>query len=404
MDARIVFPFAVLLLAADWPQFLGPQRNGVAPEAKLLTSWPKSGPTLLWENPVGAGFSGPVVAGESLILFHRADDKEIVECWDAATGKGRWKYGYPTHYRDSFGFDEGPRATPVVAGEHVYTLGAEGHLHCLQLADGRKVWERNVNTDYSVRKGFFGVGCSPIVENNLVCVNVGGAGAGIVAFDRLTGKEVWKATDHEASYASPVAATIDGQRHLVFFTREGVVSLDPANGRVRFSQRWRPLIRESVNAASPLIIGDLVFVSTSYNTGALLLKVRQGGPEEVWKDDDSMSNHYNTCVQHKGYLFGLHGRQEYGVELRCVELLTGKVRWSQGRFGCASLILAGDHLLALTEKGDLVVCDATPEGYHELARARLLSDACRAHPALAGGRFYARDAKRLICLDLRKPG
>jgi hypothetical protein len=173
-------------------------------------------------------------------------------------------------------------------------------------------------------------------------------------------------------------------------------------GKVHFTHRWRAVINESVNAAVPLAVGKEIFLSTSYNTGAILLRGDATGLQKVWSSDDALSNHYNTSVYHQGHLYGLHGRQEYGVELRCVEWKTGKVRWSQPRFGCASMILVDGHLIALTEKGDLVAFVASPHGYQELSRATLLREPCRAQIALAAGRLYARDGKRLICLDLRK--
>src|SRR5262249_22262452 len=162
-----------------------------------------------WEKKVGAGFAGPVVAGDRLILFHRVGDEEVVECLDVANGKGRWKFAYPTGYVDDFNFDPGPRSTPLIAGDRVWTLGAEGRMHCLTLDEGKKVWERTLSADYKAPKGFFGVGTSPILEGDLILVNVGGKNAGIVALNKDTGKEVWKATNHEASYSSPTAATID---------------------------------------------------------------------------------------------------------------------------------------------------------------------------------------------------
>ncbi len=412
----VVSGLAASTALADWPQFLGPNRDGVSLEAGPIAPWPKVGPPVVWrgERRVGAGFSGPVVvdvmfnglAGQRLILFHRVDDNEVIESFHANSGKSDWKYQYPTSYRDDFGFDEGPRATPTVAGNRVYTLGAEGTLTCLDLETGKKLWQRNVNEDYQVRKGFFGVGGSPLVEGNLLLVNVGGKGAGIVALDKQTGKEVWKATDQEASYASPVAATIDGVRQVIFFTREGFVSLDPATGTVRSSQRWRPRINASVNAASPLLLDGHVFLSTSYNTGALLLRVRKADVEEVWKGDEALSCHYNTPIRlgdpHGDYLVGLHGRQEFGVELRCINWKTGKVQWKKEKFGCASLVRVGHQVVALTEQGHLVLLAASPDGYKELARAAVLTEPCRAHIALAGGRLYARDTKRLVCLEVTK--
>jgi outer membrane protein assembly factor BamB len=390
-------------IAADWPQFLGPTRNAVSAETGLAKSWPDKGPPVLWEREVGEGYSAPVVSGDTLVLLHRVGDDEVVEALDAATGKPRWKFAYGTKYRDPLGKGDGPRSTPLIAGGKVYTLGAEGMLHCLDLKDGTKVWEKALAKDYEMRESFFGVGTSPIVEGDLLLVNVGSRGAGIVAFDKAIGKEVWKATDDEASYSSPVAATIDDARHVFFFTRTGLVDLDPKDGKVRFSKRWRSRMNASVNAAAPLVVGDRVFLSASYGTGAVLLRVGKDGAEEVWQSDLCLSCHYNTPVQKDGYLYGIDGRQEHVARLRCVELKSGRVKWQKERFGCASLILADGQIIALTEHGDLVLIEPTPEGYREKARASVLKDGpCRAEIALADGRLYGRDGKRLVCWDVRK--
>ncbi|HEV3263813.1 MAG TPA: PQQ-binding-like beta-propeller repeat protein [Gemmataceae bacterium] len=402
--SRTCFCLAGLLLVAgaDWPQFLGPSRDGISTEKALLTSWPKEGPPVVWSKKVGAGFSGPVVAGDRLILFHRVDDREVVQCLHAGTGKERWKFSYPTGYQDDFGFDEGPRSTPLIAGTRVYTLGAEGVLHCLELETGKKVWARPLNEDYQVRKGFFGVATSPLVEAGLVLINVGGKDAGIVALAKDTGKEVWRATDHGASYSSPVAATIQGTRHVFFFTRQGLVSLDPRNGHVRFSKHWRSRLDASVNAAAPVVVGKHVFISACYQAGAALLRVDKDAAQEVWKSDDVLSNHYATSIHYDGYLYGFDGRQENGARLRCVEMKSGKVRWTQEGFGCGSMVVAGGNLIVLTEDGDLVLIEATPRAYREKARAVLLTKPCRALIALANGRLYARDGKKLVCVNLEK--
>lgn len=394
--------FAVTLMAGDWPQLLGPTRNGLSPETGLARSWPKNGPPLVWQRPVGAGFSGPVVAGDRLIIFHRLGDEEVVECLGAPDGKPRWKFAYPTGYVDDFGFDPGPRATPVIDGKRVFTLGAEGRLHCLELETGKKVWERDLSADYQPRKGFFGVGTTPLVDSSRLFVNVGGKNAGVVALDKTTGRELWRATSQEASYSSPVAATIDGVRHIIFFTREGILSLDPATGAERFSKRWRARINASVNAAMPVVVADLLFISSSYNTGAVVHRVRKDGIDELWKSDDVLSNHYNTSLVLNGFLYGIDGRQEGGAaRLRCVELKTGKVRWTQERFGCASLIGVDGNLLALNDEGELLLIEATPEAYREKGRAAVLTKPCRAEIALSNGRLYARDGKRLICLNMK---
>jgi outer membrane protein assembly factor BamB len=388
--------------AADWPQFLGPNRNCTSSETGLRLEWPKEGPPKLWEKKLGEGFSAPVVVGEQVIVFHRLEDKEVVECLEAATGKDVWRFDYKCDYRDDYNKGDGPRATPAVAGGHVYTLGADGQLHGIELATGKKVWGRSLHKDYDVRKGFFGVATSPLVEGDRVLLNVGGKNAGIVAFDAKTGKEVWKATNDEASYSSPVAATIGGVRHVFFFTRAGILSVDPANVQVRFSKPWRARINASVNAAVPVVVDDLLFISAEYGTGAVLLEVKKDGATEVWKAPDVLSNHYNTSVHHGGYLYGIDGRQEGGAQLRCVELKTGKVRWTHQGFGVASLLLAEGHLITLCENGELALIEATPDAFREKARVKVLTGPCRAELALANGRLYARDNTKLICLNLQK--
>ncbi len=394
---------AVAAGGADWPQFLGPARNATSPETGLLDSWPKEGPPVLWQKEVGEGFSSPVVAAGRLVLFHRVDNDEVIECLDAATGKELWKHKTPTSYEDPLGKGNGPRSTPAIAGGRVYTLSPGGLLLCLQMEDGKKVWQRALLEDYTVPPSFFGVGTSPLVEGDLVLVNVGARDGGIVAFDKNTGKEVWKATSQGASYASPVAATLDGVRQALFFTRDGFVALDPTTGEVRSAKRWRSRNNASVNAASPIVFDGHVFLSACYDTGALLLRVKKDGIEEVWTNDESLSCHFGTPVYHNGFLYGFHGRQDIeGGRLRCIEAKTGKVRWTADGYGCGSLILAGGRLIVLGERGELALVEADGEKYRELARAPVLEGTCRAHLALADGRLYGRDGKKLVCWNLKK--
>lgn len=390
------------LRAADWPQFLGPTRNGISPETDLPDHFPPGGPKLIWKKDVGQGFSGPVVASGKLVLFHRVADKETVECLDAHTGNRIWISDYPTHYQDDFGFDEGPRATPTIVEGKVYTFGAEGVLSCWDFASGKRIWQIDAKDQFTAPKGFFGLACSPLVEGNDVIVNIGGGkGAGVVAFDKNTGKVLWKAADDEASYSSPVAATFNGKRYILVFDREGLAALDSSTGKVFFHFHWRSRTNESVNAATPLVIGDDVFVSASYGTGAAMLHFHESGPEVIWSGDDILSNHYATSVYHDGFLFGYDGRQESGPNLRCVDAKTGKVRWSQDGFGAGTLMVAGDKLLILTEKGELILAPATPDGYKPLAHAQILPFNSRAYPALADGLYYARSKEKLVCVNLR---
>jgi outer membrane protein assembly factor BamB len=387
----------------DWPQFLGPQRNGVYLGTNLATTWPKNGPAVVWRKEVGQGFSGPAVAAGKLILFHRLQDQEVVQCLDPGSGQSLWKFEYPTKYRDDFGFDEGPRATPLIAGNRVYTFGALGLLHCLNLADGRLVWSVDTEAEFGAPKGFFGMACSPLLEGRALLLNVGGKdGAGIVALDKETGSLLWKATDAEASYSSPVSATLGSKRYTFFFNREGLVALDPASGKVSFEFPWRPPLNASVNAATPLVVGNRIFLSASYGRGAVLLEFDPAKPKPIWAGDNILSNHYSTSVHHRGFLYGFDGRQEQGAILRCVELDSGKIRWSEDGLGAGTVLVAQDHLLVLTEQGRLICAPATPDGFHPSAQAQILGLQTRAYPALAQGRFYARSKRQLVCLDLRK--
>jgi len=394
---------AAPLAAADWPDFRGPNRNGVYPDSDIASTFPAGGPPLLWERQIGAGFANPVVSNERLILFHRRGDKEIVEALDAASGAPQWHFDYPTRYHDDFGFDEGPRASPVVVAGQVYTFGAEGTLTCLSFATGAKIWQRNVNEEFSVDKGFFGAASTPLVDGRRVYLNVGGSnGAGIVAFDKDTGRTLWQTGDDEASYSSPIEAPIDGKERLVFFTREGLVILEPADGAVVDQHRWRSRSRASVNAAMPVVADDIVFLTASYGTGAICLERAGGSFKELWSGEESIAAHYATPVHKDGVLYGFHGRQEFGQEFRAVELRTGKVLWTQPGFGAGTVLLAGNQLVILRENGELILAEASPKAYRESARATVLSAQTRPYAALADGRLYARDISRLVCLDLRK--
>lgn len=399
--AAIVATAGAGTAARDWPQFLGPARDGRYTGPPPAASWPAEGPRRVWSRPVGAGFAGPAVADGRVILFHREGGREVVEALDASTGETVWRHDYPTTYRDDFGFDEGPRSVPVVHGGRVYTFGAQGQLHAVDFETGAGVWHVDTHADYGVRKGFFGAAGSPLVEDGRVIANVGGRRGGIVAFDAADGEELWTATDHEASYSSPVGGTFGGRRLALVFTRTGLVGLDPATGAVRFERRWRSRLGASVNAATPLVLGDRVFISSSYGTGAALLRVEGGTLTEEWTGDDSMTNHYATAVERDGVLYGFHGRQEYSPGLRAVDARSGEVRWSEDRFGAGTVTLAGDRLVILRESGELLLAEATPDAFRPLASAPILPGVVRAYPALADGRLYARNADTLVAVDLR---
>ena len=388
---------------SDWPQFFGPDRTGLYKGPALADTWSATGPRVVWRKPVGQGFSGPVVVAGRLILFHRLGAREVVESLDVRTGAAQWTFAYPTSYQDDFGFDEGPRAVPVIAGGFVYTFGAEGQLHAIDLATGKKAWSEDTMRRFKAAKGFFGAAGSPLVEDGRVIANIGGRGAGIVAFDAKTGSVVWATGDDEASYSSPVGATVGGRRLVVFLTRARLVGLDPATGQVVFQRPWRARAAASVNVASPVVVGDRIFVSAEYGPGAGVLRIDGSTLTDVWASDDALSNHYATSVYREGVLYGFHGRQEFGQSFRAVEFNTGKVLWNQDRFLAGSVLLAGDRLVIVRETGELVLADASPAAFTVRARAQILPATVRAFPALADGDLYVRNENTMVCLDLRRP-
>ncbi len=405
---------AVLLLAAtacltaqDWPQFLGPSRNGVYSGPPLAETWPATGPRIVWRKQVGAGFAGPAVAGTRLILFHRVRAEEVVESFDTRYGTSQWRYAYPTTYRDDFGFDEGPRAVPVIVNGRIYTFGAQGMLSAIELDTGKKVWSVDTQRRFSVPKGFFGQAGSPLVEDGRLIANIGGTdgtkGAGVVAFNADTGAVLWEATNNDASYSSPTSATLGGKKVALFFTRQGLIGLDPATGATQFQRVWRSRTQASVNAASPVVVGDLIFVSATYETGAAVMRVDGSRLVDLWSSDEALSNHYATSIYYDGHLYGFHGRQEFGQALRAIELRTGKVNWSIDQFKAGTVLLAGNRLLILRESGELILAPASPEAFKPLVRAQILTGIVRAYPALADGFLFARNAEdTLVCVDLRR--
>ncbi len=401
LDLPILLSLAAVacLYADDWPAFLGPSRDGVYKGAPLAGRVPAT----LWQIQAGAGLAGPVITQGKLILFHRVDNKETIEALDAKSGKKVWVFEYPTAYRDDFGFDKGPRATPVVSDGKIYTHGAEGVLTCVELATGKKIWQVDTRAKFGFPKGFFGAAAAPLVEGDKVILNVGGPQqAGIVAFQKDTGKILWGATSDEAGYSSPVAATIGGLRHVFVLTRAGLVDLDPSNAHVRFKLGWRSRNDASVNAAVPVIAGDVVFVSASYRTGATVLQITGNNSfKQLWSSDESMSNHYATSVHKDGYLYGYHGRQENGQVFRCIEMKTGKVMWEVEEFGAGTVTLVGGELMLVREGGELVWMAADPKAAKTLARKQLLPGVVRAYPALADGELCVRNTEILGCYALR---
>jgi len=393
---------------ADWPNFLGPSHNGVSAETGLLKSWPEEGPPVVWERTIGEGYGAPVVAEGKLLSFHRIGDEEVVECVDALDGsKTLWSHGYPTSYVDQYGYNGGPRSSPTIVGDRVYSFGVEGVLTCIEFATGNPVWQRFVNKDFNVPQGFFGVGSAPLVDEGLVILNVGGPdGAGVVAFDAANGETVWKSSNDAASYSTPIAATVRGERLAIFHTADGLLVVEVKTGKHRYSLPFRSELYESAIASTPVLVDDIVFLSGAYGIGAITLQLGEDGLKQIWRDVDAMQSHWATSIYKDGYLYGMDGRHDRGSNLRCIEFATGKVLWTaEEGLGRASFIMAEDHLITVGERGQIALVEATPEGYREKARARVLYYPVYTPPILAQGRLYVRNerSKRSIkCLDLRE--
>jgi outer membrane protein assembly factor BamB len=390
--------------AGEWPQILGPHRNGQADGERLAATWPKEGPRTVWERPVGSGFAGVAVAQGKAILFHRQGDQELVEALDPKSGQLLWKAEFPTDYRATISEDDGPLCVPVIHQDRVFVFGAAGDLHAVSLAKGETLWSRRAGKEYGAPTGYFGFGSTPIVEGKRLLVNVGGdkRGAGIVAFDIDTGKTLWTTLKDQASYASPTAATIDGVRHVLFVTRLNAVSLDPENGQIRFQIPFG-LRGPTVNGASPLVLEGNLFLSSSYGIGATFAKIGRDKADTLWESDDIMSSQYTTCVSQDGVLFGIDGRQDQGIaRLRCFDPKTQRVQWTEPDFGMATLILADGKLISMKTNGELVLAAANPQKFQRLAAAKVFTQTTRALPALAGGFLYVRDTQTLKCLDLGK--
>ena len=398
-------------LAGEWPQILGPDRNGVATDQTLATQWPAGGPPLLWQRPVGRGYAGVATQGEQAILFYRADrqgnDEEVLEAVHLEDGRSLWKAGWKAHFTPIiFPAEDGPLCVPLIHGDRVFAFGGGGDLVAAELKSGRLIWSRDLYRQYRQRGGtidygYFGAGSSPILQGDRLLVNVGGrAGAGIVAIDCENGKNIWQATDEGASYSAPVACTVAGEQHVIFVTRYHTLSIDPQNGRVRF--RF-PFGRRgpTVNAASPVIHGDLLFTTASYGVGSRLTRIAADRGEKIWANDRGFASQYNTPVFHNGYLYGTDGRADVGsASLRCLEMQTGKVMWEVPDFGVAALILVGDELLIIRSDGKLMRVAADPQKFRLAAEARIAEETVRALPALSKGRLLIRDDSRVYCYDV----
>ena len=372
------------------------------------------------------------------MFVHRVASEEIVECLHAETGARQWSFRYATDFEDRYGYNNGPRASPVIDGDRVYTVGAQGQLHCLDLRTGKLVWHRDIAAEYKVPQDFFGTASTPLVEDTSLVLNIGAPGGPcVVALDKTTGREVWRAgKEWGPSYASPVPALVHGRRTIFVFAggestppSGGLLSIDPATGRIDFSFPWRSRSYESVNASCPVIFDNKVFISASYRAGGALLDIRPDFTHRVAWTTQEFGLHWNTPIHRGGFLYGFDGRNEPDAALACIDAASGKAVWRatpewnetlnvggtrrQQLIGTyrGSLLSVDGHFLCLGEMGHLVWMDLTPGGYKEISHAWLF--AAReswALPVLSRGLLYVvqntRDVlsgagARLLCYDMR---
>ena len=424
----------------DWTGFLGPRRDGHSLETKTLTAWTEEGPPLVWERTRGESYAGPAIAAGRLVYTHRIENEVYVDGLDPETGELKWRFTTPCEYRGRYIRDGGPRATPEISEGRVYVHGVEGVLHCLDLATGEKVWERDVSADFDVAEGFFGAVSSPVVHGDLLLQNIGGdGGPTVAAFDKATGELVWGAGEAwGASCASPVLANVHERTRLFVFaggdTRPpsgGLLVLDPSNGAIDFEYPLRSRTYESVNGASPVIADGRVFLTASYNTGTAALELKKdGGYEELWKTR-AIGMQFSNPVYANGHLYAIDGRSDRAGAVICLDPATGAelartdIYWEerlvyQGEeqdvslsIGEGSLLAVDGGFLSLGDNGHLLRLDCTPGGTEVLARAALFHANESWTPlALSRGLLYACQNRterfgvdpqppRLLCYDLR---
>ena len=427
---------------SDWSKFLGPTGDSKSQETGIITEWGDKGLKVLWERELGSSYGIGTISKGRYFQFDREDDKAFVVCLNAESGRQLWKFEYTSSYQDLYGYDPGPRCSPLVDGNRVFVYGTEGMLYCLNATTGEEEWSVDTVEKFGVIQNFFGVGSNPVVEGDLLICMVGGSpakdkqippgqldlvspnGTGIVAFNKTNGKVEYQVIDDLASYSSLKISTIGDRRWCFAFARSGLVGFDPANGKVDFEYPWRAHTLESVNAASPVVVDDEVFISETYGPGTTLLKVESGKSTVVWKDEEfsrakAMQAHWNTPVYVDGYVYGCSGRHTQNADLRCVDWTTGKVMWSIPRTTRCSLTYIDGHFLCQGEYGHLFLFKANPkafepiagdieqgdrEGEYELPFKTTydLNYPAWAAPVVSHGLLYVRGTDKVVCLELIK--
>ena len=397
----IVLPTITPRVAADdWPFFRGPHNNGVSLESGWLVQWPKSGPRVAWRKDLGIGASSFVVVGNRVISMGNRQDTDTVWCLDAESGRVVWQYDYACKFEDH-NFEGGTSSTPTVDGALVYTLGYDGQVHCLNSENGRLVWRKHLVDDFDGRYSSWDYAGSPLVIGDRVIFDTGADGNSTVALDKATGQKLWGVGADLAGYATPIPLEYAGVSAVLVFKARAMVAHDLADGRELWRIGWKT--NYDVNASTPTVIGDKLFISSGYRgrrARGALFRLAEPEPRQLWVNDD-IETKMNSAVIHEGHVYCISERA--GGQLMCVDLRDGTTVWSERSFAqYGTLMIADGKLVILDEQGDLVIADATPEKYRELARTTVLSGRCWAMPVLANGRIYVRNNKgKMACLDVR---
>ena len=403
--------------ADDWPQYRGKHGDGKSSEIIGNVNWSAGGPKVLWKAETPLGFSSFSVAdGRAFTLVARGEEESKVETCiaiDVATGDELWSVAFgPSEYNHGGGNagasgnkgGDGPRSTPTCDGGHVYVYDSHLMLTCMKASNGEVVWQADVEKEYDGPNIKWLNASSPVVDGSHVYVGGGGEGQSFLAFNKNSGELVWKSGDETITHATPALASINGQKQLVFFAKSGLVSVSAASG----SEAWRCKFPFSVStAASPIVDGNFVYCSAGYGVGAGFFHIVDSGAgeeaEEIWFKPNKLMNHWSTPIVHDGHLYGIFEFKKYGTApLNCVELKTGKIKWSKRGFGPGNCILVGDKLVVLSDAGEVVVVPASPDEYKEVARAKVIDGKCWSTPAFSDGKLFVRSTVEAACLDLAK--
>ena len=382
---------ASYLPAADWPQWRGPNRNGISLEM-VSAAWPVEGPGVLWRASVGTGFSSISISRGRVYTMGNTNNEDTVWCFDAKTGEHVWHYSYAAPLGPQW-YEGGPGSTPTVEGNRAVTISKWGDVFCFDAAKGTVLWQRDLRRD-GVKTNRWGFAGSPLIWGDLVILNAGSAG---IALDRDTGRIVWSNGTNAAGYASPTRFETGGTEAVLIFAAKHLVALEAQNGRELWRQFWET--GWDTNNTDPLIWHERIFIS-SFTRGCGLLSVQNGKPEVLYTNK-LMHMHLSPGVVLGDYLYAFNGEAKQETDLRCLYLPTGEVKWMSKDPAFGSLILAQGKLILLSDKGELLLAEASPAEFKPLVRAKVLSGVCWTAPALANGQLYVRNARgELRCLEL----